>query len=39
MTDKEWIFEIIKEWIFAISVALGFFGLYVLACLADGGVI
>ena len=39
MNDKEWIKEIIKEWIFAILVALGCFGLYVIVCLANGGVI
>lgn len=39
MTDKEWIKERIKEWIFGILVGLGYFGLYVFCCLANGGVI
>ena len=39
MNDKEWLKEKIKEWIFGILVGLGFFGLYVVACLTNGGVI
>ena len=39
MDDKEWIKEKIKEWVFAILVGLCFFGLFVLAGLANGGVI
>ena len=37
--DEEWIKERIKEWIFGIFVGLGFFSLYVVACLSNGGVI
>ena len=38
MTREEAI-QALKEWIFGIIVGLGFFGLYVVACLAKAGVI
>ena len=39
MNNREWIKERIKEWVFGILVGLGFFVIYVIACLANAGVI
>lgn len=39
MNNREWVKERIKEWIFGILVGLGFFSLYMIACLTNAGVI